>query len=294
MSITLAKAVRATITYFDLLDFALTLDEAWEYLYGCSATREEVQKCLDEFVKNGEISYQAPYYMMPGREALFEIRLKKKETEKKLWSVVERFALVLRSIPFVKMVAVCNNLAFGNVTDASDIDLFIVTERGRMFSARACATVLTQLTGRRRHGDKIAGRFCLSFFADESALSLGKIAIKDDIYLAYWLKTLTPICGAKTYEKLLEQNRWVERFFGRPVTPRLQRLGVGSELRKTAERVLPPSFEKSMRKFQVRRATEKMNKLQNTSGTVISDTVLKFHDNDRREDVRERFFQSIA
>jgi len=52
-----------------------------------------------------------------------------------------------------------------------------------------------------------AGRFCLSFFIDESALSFEKIIEENDIYMYFWILTLTPVFDVNnTYEKFLQTN----------------------------------------------------------------------------------------
>src|SRR3989338_8633583 len=141
------------------------------------------------------------------------------DIERKLWNRVDRFVWWLRFVPFLRMVAVCNNLSFskgtseklpsaastaslpcrriGNtavastpcflaygsfsgvpkVDDDSDIDLFIVARAGRLFIVRSFSILILHVLGVRLHGKKIKGRFCLSFFIDDTALDLSKIAI---------------------------------------------------------------------------------------------------------------------
>ncbi|MBI2634689.1 hypothetical protein HYW82_03420 [Candidatus Peregrinibacteria bacterium] len=135
------------------------------------------------------------------------------ELEKKLWKRVWRYCRFLRFVPFLRMVAVCNNLAFGRVRAASDIDLFIVAREGHLFTVRIFVTAILHIFGVRRHGEKIAGRFCLSFFVDDSALDLSTIAIEKDIYLAYWVKNLVPIIDDGVYGEFLRKNEWVDGYF---------------------------------------------------------------------------------
>jgi hypothetical protein len=52
------------------------------------------------------------------------------------------------------------------------------------------------------------GRFCLSFFIDESALNFEKIIEENDIYMYFWILTLTPIFDINnTYEKFITANK---------------------------------------------------------------------------------------
>src|SRR3989338_10492249 len=115
------------------------------------------------------------------------------ELENNLWLKVGRYVPFLRIVPFLKLVAVCNNLAFGKVKEKSDIDLFIIAKSGRLFTVRILVTGILHCLGVRRHGKKIAGRFCLSFFVDDKNLNLEPIAIDKDVYLAYWIKNIRPV-----------------------------------------------------------------------------------------------------
>lgn len=63
------------------------------------------------------------------------------------------------------------------------------------------------ILGQRKSSNNHAGKFCLSFFITEDAMNFAKIAIKDDIYLSYWIQTLRPILNRKhTFDKFLEIN----------------------------------------------------------------------------------------
>ena len=130
------------------------------------------------------------------------------EIEKKLWKRVRFFSKFFKMIPFLKMAAVCNNLAFGKVSENSDIDLFIVAKTGRLFTVRTFVTFWFSVFGVRRHANKVAGRFCLSFFIDEEAMDLSPLAIPKDFYLAYWVGTIVPIVDINnTSLKFLSRNK---------------------------------------------------------------------------------------
>jgi len=118
------------------------------------------------------------------------------ELEKKMWKKARRYVRFLQIVPFVRMVSVCNNLAFSKVREGSDIDIFIIAKNGRLFLVRSFVTFLLQILGVRRHGKKISKRFCLSFFIDESVMDLSKIALENDIYLAFWIKILDKKYGS--------------------------------------------------------------------------------------------------
>ena len=68
-------------------------------------------------------------------------------------------------IPGLRMVAICNSLSMYASDADSDIDLFVVTEKNRLWFVRILMTIVFQILGVRRHGNHVAKRFCLSFFS---------------------------------------------------------------------------------------------------------------------------------
>lgn len=179
--------------------------------------------------------------------------------EEKLWKKVERWKFLFKFVPFLRKIYVCNSLSFGLVDEKSDIDLFVVTKNGRLFTARAVLTLILQVFGLRRHGRLVAGRFCLSFFADESMADLKGLYIKDDVYGHFWKEKL----------KLV-----YERNGG----------GGGSGGGKFGDFI-----EGKLRKWQMVRAEKKAALIKNGLNIVIGEHVLKFHNNDIREKVRDEY-----
>lgn len=206
--------------------------------------------------------------------------------EKELWGKVKKYIKYLKWIPSLRMVGVCNNLAFGDIDEKSDIDLFVIAKKGRLFTVRFLVTAILHVLGVRRHGNKIDGRFCLSFFVDDSSLDLKHIALENDVYLAYWVKTMKPIIDDGVSEEFLAANGWIKRYFEDGTEFEVDK----SHLiyKKKAKRsfyilgFFPFFFEHHFRRAQLRSVRGKFNRLENKSGTVISDHMLKFHNFDRR------------
>ena len=217
--------------------------------------------------------------------------------EKKLWKKVDRYGPLLRHIPFLRYVAVCNNLSFSNTEEGSDIDLFIIAKKGRLFTARIFITFLLQLLGVRRHGNRIKSRFCLSFFVDDSHLDLSSIAISNDIYLAFWLKYQTPILDDGVSEDFILENTWIKNYFKDDIVFRDDKLfsnksWIKSLLGFLFGGLLGDFVENFLRKWQINRSKKKAELLKDQSGIMISKNILKFHNNDRRREYRNKWFNN--
>jgi len=211
------------------------------------------------------------------------------ELQQKLWRKVERYIPYLRAVPFLMGVAVCNNLAFGKVDEESDIDLFIIAKSGRMFLVRTFVTFILHILGVRRHGKKISGRFCLSFFVDDSALNLEKMALENDIYLAYWCRNLKPLIDDGVFGKFANENSWTAKYFEKKDFELSdERVLKFSRWQKKFENILNGKLgnflEEMFKKWQIKRANEKLKFVPSTADILISEHILKFHNLDRRRE----------
>lgn len=216
-----------------------------------------------------------------------------KEIENKLWNKARKYIKILEIVPFVRMVSVCNNLAFGLADEKSDIDLFIVSKSERLFIVRTFVTFIFNFLGVRRHGDKIHQRFCLSFFVDDGALDLSKVAIDNDIYLAYWIKSQVPFINDGVSLQLLKENEWAKKYFenendffvrSNEIMPMYKKY---SFFRNIFGFILSGFFgditEKILKRWQIKRALLKAKNVPDSSGIIVSGHMLKFHNVDRRE-----------
>lgn len=281
----LEKAAIATLTFFDVLNFAPTLDELWKYLF----CKKIDKKKLEEYLENSDfISKKNGFYFLKGKEELIDLRKQKIEYAEKLWKRVNKYSWIFKFMPWIKMTAICNNLAFSNVTGKSDIDLFIITKKRRLFLARSFLTLLFHLLGIRRHGNKIAGRFCLSFWISEDAMNFKNMQIQEgsDYYLAFWIHSLAPVFGNDVYGKFITENEWIFTYFLNTDFARSAAAGAPAKSRISA--YLFDFFEGILEKWQMQRANKKRLALPFSDGVVISKNILKFHDRDRRREIGKK------
>lgn len=289
----LPQAILVTLRYFDLFNFPLTAQELTEYLYGWAAPEDVIAEAASRMP---EITNQNGVYCLRGRESLFALREERDATAQKFWKKVRRFAGILSTAPFVRMIAVCNTLSYGNVTPKSDIDVFIVTQAGHLSTVRFFMTALTHILGVRVHGELKAERFCLSFLVTEEAMNLKNIAHDFDPHLAYFVKTMVPITGSAMYEKFLETNEaWTVPYFRKKLDPRMRECRTHSLARfvqYVAEFFLlwlgpiPEflSFQWFSKKDQAKR-----RQLPESTGIILRKNMVKFHERDPREEIARKF-----
>lgn len=294
----LEQAIAATLVYFDLFDFPLTLNELAHYLYGWNASEEVIEKAAGEMP---QISQENGFYFLAGRDGMVALRAQRAKIAEKLWKKTERFSWIFALCPFVKMVAVVNSMAFGNVNEKSDVDLFIVTKKNKLGCTRFFMKILTQIFAVRAHHEKIAGRFCLSFFVSEDAVNLEQFAGKFDPHLAYFTLGLTPLFGKETYGNFLKANDgWTSKYFKRPIRPRLNKLKrhiVAGALRFILEKILfvcGHPLESFLYNWQIRRDLIRKKALDSTDGVVMNKSIFKFHEKDLRVQIAADFQSKLA
>ena len=103
-------------------------------------------------------------------------------------------------MPFIRLVAVCNNLAYLNAKESADIDLFIVVKKGRIWITKLSLLFIITFLGLRPPKNKAKDKIYLSFYVSSEALDISQIKIaNDDVYLVYWLATLFPVYQRYSY-----------------------------------------------------------------------------------------------
>ncbi|MDA9129354.1 nucleotidyltransferase domain-containing protein [Candidatus Gracilibacteria bacterium] len=210
------------------------------------------------------------------------------EHEIRLLEKVAKYNALFQKIPGILCICVCNSLAMNACHKGSDIDLFVITKPHRLWTARIFLTLALSILGQRKTSKKHAEKLCLSFFISEENLSLENIAIENDIYLSYWVQTLKPVLNRRrVFERFMEVNSPLSGILSpleekgaticSLISPPREKI-VGGFLGNLLESLLKAIF--------LPRTKKSFQKLGKPFGVEITDTMLKFHDKDRRKEIR--------
>jgi hypothetical protein len=286
---TSAKNLVATVAFFDMFNYPLT---AWE-LFRLSPEPTDFNTILNELKTLPEqLEHSQGFYFLSGRSNI----IAKRKTTYNLANAKNKIALKtvkkLSWLPGLKMTAVCNNFYY---TPSSDIDIFIIAQAERLWLSRLLITCLTHLLGRRRHGRQVADRLCLSFYVSEADLNLKSATLETDPYFYYWLAFLLPLSGQTTYQKFWQANNWLEAKLPNLKPIRTNKIFYSSLSLPIHNFWFNLSFgawlEKLAKNIQTAKMTRNTSSLAQAHDTrvIISDTMLKFHENDRRAEFLERY-----
>jgi hypothetical protein len=289
------KALRA-ISYHDLFDFPLTAEELRPA--AGLATADETLSALAEAGRLGLVSTANGLYALRGREALFDVRRRRYLIAEDKYKRALRFFRFARYVPFLRAVFICNTLGRSNAREESDIDLFLVVRPRRLWIARLLLAGLAAALGLRPTPTDGRDKLCFSFFVSEDALNLRPLAIQNDVYLARWLEDLCPIYDEDGYAaKVSAANRWAGSVRAASASHR-RSLPKAGALKRALERavdVFGDAVERSAKRLQMRLLPEELKRLSGLgTGVVLTDAVLKFHDGDRRAEIRDRHLAAIG
>lgn len=243
------------------------------------------------------------FFFLHGRDVVVERRQSAVRHSDRKIMIARRACRILRWVPFVDAIFACNTVAMGNPDDASDIDVLVVARDGRLWLTRLIVTAVLSMTRLRRHGKKIRDRVCLSFYLTPRAFDLSAIAIPQDIYLAYWLRTLLPLFDPENFfDRLQNANPWADALAPRALAfhaaPRIRTDATHASRiwRRLWERAWANSYgdmlegqAKALQRARMDRRNTNSAERRGGTGVVVSDAMMKFHENDRREEYRDEW-----
>lgn len=289
------QSIISTLAYYHALRVpSLTFPEIFYYLtplnYAESTLSDGVantpsfymvKKSLKSLVEQGIVVSSRGHY------ALAKIGDPKKRIEymrnqDKKGEIFSSVARLLKYIPYVRMIGLAGSVAINSARPESDIDVLIVSSKGRIWTTRILVTLATHITGKRRYGSLITNRICLNHYVAENTPSEPHVLPLAHTYaqmLLYWKDRGT--------NDLIINNPWIRNILpnvhGMRSYVYSQRInGLGLLGKKIVEKVLDytigSALEYMVKKYQLRR-------IQNNLGDshpdqlelVLSDQELRFH-----------------
>lgn len=208
---TLSDQEKAAIIYHNLFDFPLNFSDLIRWKVGAGVPEIKNSKLISK--RNG-------FYFLEGKVGVLYKRLLHKRISAKKILIANSAAKIISRIPSVKMVAITGSLAMENSNEESDIDLMIITKKNLLWTTRAFVYLLISLLGikKRRPLDiDQKDKLCLNIWMDESDLSWTKK--ERNIYTAHEIAQILPLVNKdNTYEKFLNANRWVLKYWPNAVS----------------------------------------------------------------------------
>lgn len=286
----LEQSLYRPLAYFVHFQFPLTAFELWKWCDIPDVTVFDVETTLASslWLRSHGCQSDQGFFALGDAAAWRSERLSRVTDALRKSRRALRFVRLASWLPWVKMIAICNSLAFSFTNSESDIDFFIVTGRGKIWSTRLILTGALALM-RARPGERLRDPLCLSFFVTDDRLDLSSVKIgPKDLYLMFWTATLSPVLDrADILAKLRAANGWM-----RPDLPRAHGVRRAQSYATAAGRTLPDllNIERIAERMQRARFPLTLRTMMNVDTRVIvTDSMLKFHHNDRRQDILDTY-----
>jgi len=195
--------ILATLAYFDLFNYPLTRAEVFSFLkkkYTCEFFDDALKGLL-----NGGIIHQFDrFYTLKNDHYLIIRRNEGNKKAVELIKIAGKVGNILIRFPYVSGIAISGSLSKNFADENSDIDLFIITAKNRLWIARTimhCLKKLTFLVNKEHY-------FCMNYYIDEQQLEIAE----KNIYTATEIGTLIPLQGDIVFEKFYIANSWTRNF----------------------------------------------------------------------------------
>jgi predicted nucleotidyltransferase len=195
--------ILATLAYFDLFNYPLTRAEVFSFLKK-KYTYEFFDDALKGLLNGGIIHQFDRFYTLKNDHYLIIRRNEGNKKAAELIKIAEKVGNILIRFPYVRGIAISGSLSKNFADENSDIDLFIITAKNRLWIARTIMHCLKKLTFLVNKEDY----FCMNYYIDEQQLEISE----KNIYTATEIGTLIPLQGDIVFEKFYIANSWIRNF----------------------------------------------------------------------------------
>jgi hypothetical protein len=286
-------SVLRSIVYASLFDYPLTRAQLRETLVGVEATDEALASWLEKSpLLAAAIDERDGLYFPRDRTDLLETRRRRERCSLDLLEKHGHVLALLARMPFVRMVAISGSVAHLNAERDADLDLFVVTSAGRVWSVMTTVLLLTRLLGWRKH-------VCLNYVLSERMLEVQP----PDLFSANQVIHLKPLWGAATYHRFLDTNRFVRETYPnfRPKQPEASSFAASADdsrwrrpLEAALNVTLAPIYERACRfayGWYLRRQSDRWRSREHVR---LEPECLKLHTASHRDEVMAAFEKAMA
>lgn len=298
------NSILATLIYYDILDFPLTLFEVHKYLINPirlslsasvgTISLGQVAGELEGLVGSGLIGSKNGFYFLPGRDVLPELRIEREKIAAQKWKKFLRIAKWFQAVPYLRAVFASGSLAINNTKRESDFDVLVVIKSGRLYVGRIFLCLMASFfRARRTRSDLVApDKFCFNHYLTDNHLNIKY----ESLYNAQTYANLKPVLVRENiFGRFFHDNIWInkylynfkpgEEFVLRNVAYNFVLAGVGRIGELILDSFWGDKIEDWSKKYQQKRIKNNPATYESGGRVIFSDNALEFH---------PRSFESLA
>lgn len=214
------QSILKTLLYADIFNFPLKKNEIWKFLI----TDRKINSNLlfkNTSSINKFIEVKDDYFFIKGKSRLINLRRKReKESLKKLLkakAIIEKISF----IPTVKLIGISGALSMKNSDEDDDIDLFVISKKGFVWTTRFMLVVILIFLRSYRHKNSkdFADKICLNMILDEENILFKKN--NQNLYTAHEIVQLIPVLDkGNIYQKFISKNNWIKKYLANFYIPK--------------------------------------------------------------------------
>lgn len=205
------RAIKRTLAYSAVFKYPMSEFQLYTFLITKKKYEYEFfNKSLRRLVKKKHIKAKEGKYYLPGvRPVSWKLRYKYSQ---ELLDETRLCIRLLQAIPWIKMIAITGATASHNAVKDDDVDIFILTEKNRLWLSRLFVYLILKITGKYAQGGEGNKKLCCNLYADESGMKWGRH--KQNVYVAREMVSMLPLyVKGDSYFKFMQKNAWALKHF---------------------------------------------------------------------------------
>jgi hypothetical protein len=196
-------AIARSVIYASLFEYPLTPAQLHQTLLESDQSLSEI---LSTFASStplqAVVGYRDGFFFPAGCDGLIDERRRREARSRTFLERHRRFLALVFAMPYTRLVALSGSIAHMNLEPDGDLDLFIVTRQGHVWSVTVAILLLAKIMRRRRS-------VCVNFVIADSHLCLEQ----QGLFTANQVIHLKPLIGETTFKDMLAANPFIARLY---------------------------------------------------------------------------------
>ncbi|MDP3697891.1 MAG: hypothetical protein Q8R55_07890 [Candidatus Taylorbacteria bacterium] len=309
----LRNSILATVIYYDVFDYPLTLLEIYKYLVNPARLHRleggvgdislsDIAEELNRLVNSKLLGEKNGFYFINGKDGLFSLRMEKHKIADRKWKKFLKQVKFLSLAPYLRGVFASGSMAINNTDEKSDFDVLVIAETGRLYTCRLFLWLISSLMGtRRKKHEKIApDKLCFNHYLTAVSLYIPH----ESIFNAQTYVNLKPVMiRAELIDRFYTANLWLnnyvynfrpqKEFSRRSVKPSLFLIVFARLGESILDSFLGDWLEFFFKKYQQKRINDDPKTHQSGGRVVFGDNELEFHPHSFERVVIERYNKGL-
>ena len=194
-------AVLGALTYFEIFEHPLTLEEIIDFSTIKGLSKEQANAAIQALMAAGMVWQYGDFFQTQPQQEWGPQRLEKNARAEQMRAKALRMGRFISHFPFIRAVLISGSMSKNCMSADSDVDFFLITTPGRLWVARTILVLFKKIFLFNSHK-----YFCVNYFIDTEHLEIES----QNLFTAMECVTLLPVSGASWYQQFMAANDWAK------------------------------------------------------------------------------------